>query len=336
MDNNNGLFVNGQPRFGHHGDSIDAIDLNHYQHLNAFYQPSHWLSRQLGFKQFQYFGFVSPELVGGCALAHLRHTAVAFVYLYQPQHGMLLEISKRAPLGLGVSLTNDLRQGQSLARLGDLHVQLCHQQQRKRLLINHPRCQADLWFDESEFEPLALCSRIGRNGWAYARKVAGTRCFGELQTGEQSFALADLDAFAHHDFTAGYLRRQTFWNWACLSGRSSTGDIIGLNLSCGVNETSFSENALWLNGQLLPLPQCQFDYHWHDPQQPWQIRSADGAINLRFTPKGSHRQRLNLLLAASDFKQLFGLFAGSITLADGRHIHIEQQWGFVEDQYAKW
>lgn len=334
---NKGLFdQQGRPIFGHHYDDIDHVAIEQYQHRTVTGNKAGWWPSWIGLKQFQYFGIISPTLLGGCAIAHLRHTAVVFLYLYHPDRGMLLETSKRAPLGLGVTLTNDLRRGTSESRIGDIHVQLSHHGSRKRLIISSPDCQGNLWFDEAETEILSLCSQIGRNGWAYARKVAGVRCYGELSCHGERFDMAELDAFAHHDFTSGYLRRETFWNWACLSGLNRSGDAIGLNLSCGVNETSFSENALWLNGVLHPLPQCQFVYDANSVDEPWQIRSDDGAIQLRFTPAGSHKERLNLLLFASDFKQLFGRFDGQIIVADGKRIDIEQQWGFVEDQYAKW
>ncbi|WP_298444084.1 DUF2804 domain-containing protein [uncultured Ferrimonas sp.] len=329
--------ANGQIRFGHFGDSIEQINIGDYRHRTPMGGHASALSSWLGYKQFQYVGVLSEQLLFGCAIAHLRHTAIAFVYLYQPGSGMLLETTKRAPFGVGVSLTNDIRNGSSQVRLGDLHITIGHHQQRKRLTISQGRAlNVDLWFSEAEFEPLGQCSRIGRNGWAYARKVAGVRCHGQIQCGAQQFDLGALNAFAHHDFSAGYMRRETFWNWACLSGQNQNGDRVGLNLSCGVNETSVSENALWRNGQLLPLPLCHFDYDWDHPLQPWRIYSEDGVIELQFQPQGQHTERLNLGFAASDFKQIFGQFRGRIRQADGQLISVDGLWGFVEDQYAKW
>ncbi|QIZ77625.1 DUF2804 domain-containing protein [Ferrimonas lipolytica] len=327
----------GKVRFGLLGNSVSKINIDDFWlRKPRGGQASAW-NNWVGFKQFQYFGAVSEQLLFGCAIAHLRHTAIAFIYLYHPQHGMLLEISRRIPLGIGVTLSNDTTNGCSRFHAGNLAIELNHQGERKSLSVTlGKRLHIDAWFTEVDYQPLGIASRIGRNGWAYARKVAGVSCHGSIQLDSQKFDLTALNSFAHHDFSAGFLRRETFWNWACLSGRNQHGDRIGLNLSCGVNETSFSENAVWLNGQLHHLGLCYFDYDWDRPEQPWQITSEDGSVSLCFTPHGSHQQRLNLLLFASDFKQLFGQFNGQIRLSNGTNVPVDGLWGFVEDQYAKW
>jgi hypothetical protein len=45
---------------------------------------------------------------------------------------------------------------------------------------------------------------------------------------------------------------------------------------------------------------------------------------------------MNLGLFASNFNQLFGRFDGELRLKDGRSLTIDGQYGFVEEQYAKW
>ncbi|MBU0539613.1 MAG: DUF2804 domain-containing protein, partial [Gammaproteobacteria bacterium] len=64
-------------------------------------------------------------------------------------------------------------------------------------------------------------------------------------------------------------------------------------------------------------------------------QSADGIVNLRFTPMGQRKEKINALFIASNFTQHFGVFDGEIRLA-GELIHVENCWGFAEDHYARW
>ena len=67
-----------------------------------------------------------------------------------------------------------------------------------------------------------------------------------------------------------------------------------------------------------------------------RVSSSDGRLALEFQPEGQHRERLDLGIAASDFKQVFGRFRGTLATAAGKKVRVADCWGFVEDQYAKW
>lgn len=330
----------GRPTLGVFDDAVQNINVQDYVHRTPIGARANRWSSWVGFKQFQYFGVISDQLMFGCALAHLRHAAVAFAYAYEPGVGMVVERSVQAPLGLGASLSTSPVQGQSVFRFRGIDASLGYDDAPRsksiRLRVGDSLA-VDASFDETatKFQPMSICTRIGRNGWVYAHKVAGVPVAGTIVVNGKTIDLRAINAYAHHDFSAGYMRRETFWNWACLSGRSEDGTEIGLNVSCGVNETSFSENCLWFDGRLVRVGLCRFDYDWDDPLRAWRIESEDGAIALDFAPKGQHKERLRLGLVASDFKQVFGVFNGTVH-DDGRTVSIRNQHGFVEDQYAKW
>src|SRR5205807_7483748 len=72
--------------------------------------------------------------------------------------------------------------------------------------------------------------------------------------GEVRVAGARFDLEGHHgvlDHTAGLLARETTWLWASASGAR-----VGLNLVDGFNGPV--ENALWLDGQLIPVGEALF------------------------------------------------------------------------------
>jgi hypothetical protein len=49
-----------------------------------------------------------------------------------------------------------------------------------------------------------------------------------------------------------------------------------------------------------------------------------------------HVERLNAVILATNFHQLFGRFTGTLTTADGEQVPIANMLGFCEDHYAKW
>jgi hypothetical protein len=181
---------------------------------------------------------------------------------------------------------------------------------------------------------MSLCTRVGYSGWAYTNKTAGLALQGELRWRGRRLDLEALGALGHHDFSCGFMRRETFWNWACFSGMSGS-HRLGLNLSCGVNETGYTENCFWVDGRLVKVDLTRFRFDQDDILQPWHIDSDDGRVALRFTPLGQHRERLNAGLVASNFRQLFGRFDGELRDGD-RVLPVSGLSGFVEDQYAKW
>ena len=330
----------GQVALGVFPHTVAHINGREADYRTPMGKPASRFARHFHYKQFQYFGIISDQLLAGCAFAHTAYLGMAFFYIFEPKTGELKEYTWRSPLGRDLNMSASPRVGESHFKQKGVDIRLGYQDNQgsltKTLSISLDGLSLEAVLSEGDqYQPMSLCTRTGVNGWVYANKVAGRTVTGNLTRNGHRQDLSELGACGHHDFSAGYMRRETFWNWACLS--SKVGDTrIGLNLSCGVNETTFSENCLWVDDVMVPTAGVIFDYHRDDLMQPWQIRSLCGQVNLRFTPSGNHKERLDLGLFASNFNQLFGRFDGDLTLKDGRTIPIQAHYGFVEEQYAKW
>lgn len=332
------LIVNGRPRFGQFSDSLSVVNHRDFTLETPFGKAANRLDQWLGFKQFQYFGGMSDTLVFGCALAHLRHMGVAFVYVVDMRTGELFSRSYRSPLGLGMAMSDNPVEGLSRFRLPGVDIRMGYQgSPRQKMLFVRlgDMIEIDAAMPETGFEPMSICTRAAYTGWVYANKTAGLNLQGHLRFKGQVHDLAAMGAMGHHDYSSGYMRRETYWNWACFSGSSTTGHRLGLNLSCGVNETSFTENCLWVDGQLVKVNLTRFDFDPKNLMGPWRVCSDDGQVDLCFTPLGMHREVMDLKVVASNFKQLFGRFDGRLNVA-GAAITIKNVSGFVEDQYVKW
>lgn len=329
--------LNGTPSFGIFPHSVPKVNGRDADYRTPMGDKAGKLARHFHYKQFQYFGVIHEDYLIGCALAHTAWLGVAFFYIFNPTTGELESHTWRSPLGKHMKLSESPVQGCSHFKQGQVHIEMGYRQRQqgleKTLSVTLPNLTLDVSMQEAEnYEPMSLCTRTGINGWVYANKVAGARVTGTLR---RNGASTELDAFGHHDFSAGYMRRQTFWNWACFSGLVD-GIRLGLNVSCGVNETSYSENCFWADDQCIPLGPTVFEYDRDDLQAPWRVHTHNKDVELTFNPLGKHTERLNLGLFASNFNQIFGYFSGHITLPDGRKVVIARLHGFVEEQYAKW
>ncbi|MBU2710335.1 DUF2804 domain-containing protein [Zooshikella harenae] len=330
---------NGQPRFGIIDYPISEINYRDCRLLTPMGKVASRWQRWFGFNAFQYYGIISPEIVLGCALVDTKLVGLAFCYLYHPPSKQRWALTFHDLLSQNCHLSLSPDEGGSYFKRGNRVIVMKYDRltRTKSLRIELPNLNVNCVFDEAiqPMQPLRICTRCGPTGWVYAQKVAGLAVQGEIHCEWGHFDLSKVKASAHHDFSAGYMRRETFWNWACLGGRLHSGEWLGLNLSAGVNETSFTENCYWLDGQLGKIDHIHFDYHVDDIYLPWHITSYDKSLNLTFTPLGAHRECLNLWLMATNFHQLYGYFSGTIETGQ-QTIQVDNILGFVEEHYAKW
>jgi len=340
----------GKPHFGHFSHGVNEINVKDTDFRTPMNKKAGKWKKHFNFKRFQYFGGISQDLIFGCALADLRYIGAVFVYVYRISDGKMLTWQFKKPLSFGLDLTNRPDNGVSSFKSGKKTIQMRYQlnsqgERRKILEIDFGselQIQAEL-LETKHYQAMALCTPTAVNGWVYAQKTAALPVTGKVECALGNFQLANSACYGHHDFSAGYMRRETFWNWACFSGKSShqTADTkakaaLGLNVSWGVNETGYSENCFWVENELHELPQVQFKFDRDDEHSTWRISSENKQIDLSFKPEGMHKEHLNAGLMATNFKQIFGKFNGYLVTREGQRYEIENQYGFVEDQYSKW
>jgi hypothetical protein len=332
--------ADGDARVGIFSAPIDDVNYHDFDLRTPFGRRAGRLRRHFGFNQFQFLGGLSETVVFGCAIADLKYVASAFVYVYEPATRRFHEASFRMPLSIGVHGDQRPETGTASFRsTGNRIVMSATSQPRARHLEVQlaSGLAIDASFDEAAppIEPMCICTPAGPTGWVYARKSAGHAVSGTLRWDRGTFDLGAIGARGHHDWSAGYMRRETFWNWGCLAGVVD-GRVLGMNVSCGVNETSFTENCFWLDGRLHKLDTVAFDYDRRDVMQPWRVRSCDGRLHLDFVPEGKHAENINAWIVASNFNQLCGRYTGWLETAAGERINVTNLLGYMERHYAKW
>jgi hypothetical protein len=338
------IHESGQPAFGLFEQPVDHINYKDCDYRTKMNKRAGNLRRFFNYKQFQYFGGIANDLIFGCAMADIRYLGACFVYVYRPSDKRMLTWQFKTPLAYGLNMSSRTDNGASIFQLGNKQARQIYGrnpngERSKKLSVrfgNALEIDAEM-LEPNSFETKALCTPCAVNGWVYAQKTAALPVMGSIKCKLGEFDLSTLACHGHHDFSAGYMRRETFWNWACFSAPAQAGQPpLGLNISWGVNETGFSENCIWIGEHHHPLPQVQFEYSRDQLMSPWHISSTNKMLNLTFTPDGKHSEEMNAGFLATDFHQIFGKFNGLITLEDGRKIEINNLWGFVEHQFSRW
>ncbi len=331
----------GNVRLGIFGEPILAVNHRDFVYLNPFGRRHGALAKRFAFKQFEFYGALSEELVFGCAIADIKYVGTAFAYCYDPRTRRLREFSFQRPLAIGTRFTQAPESGTASFRAGKnrIEMQADGATRARRLRVDLGGALViDAVFSEDDpaIEPMRICTRAGATGWVYARKTAGQRLSGGLVWEGGRYDLGAMAIRGHHDWSAGFMRRDTFWNWGCLAGRVADGRIVGMNVSCGVNETSVTESCFWVDGRLHKVDAVFFDYDRRDLDRPWRARSYDGRVRLEFHPEGKHVENVNAVIVATNFNQLYGRYTGTLTTAAGERIAIDGMLGYAESHYARW
>jgi hypothetical protein len=177
--------------------------------------------------------------------------------------------------------------------------------------------------------PLLLAVGRVEGGVAHAtQKSSALPVAGWLNVRGRRFDLAK--AVACVDSSNGLLARDTDWRWA-----SAHGAKVGFNLQQGYFGSN--ENALWLDGQLIPLGAARFEFDPQQPMAPWKIRTDDGLLNLVFTPEGARQEDRNLLIASSHYVQPVGTFSGTVRASHNAQARrITRLLGVTEDHRSRW
>jgi hypothetical protein len=108
---------------------------------------------------------------------------------------------------------------------------------------------------------------------------------------------------------------------------------IGLNLASGVNESFGNENTLWVDGKIYPLTDVLFE---QQSEKTWSIRSLDERLNLVIETAWCRFENLNLRLVGSQFNQWQAKVSGTIDQVNIDTVRLKNQYGLLEQHYAKW
>lgn len=274
-----------------------------------------------------YFGAFSESYMVGLATVDAGLVANGFCYVYDRERDLLVEEAVTLPLGFGRDFAPRL-DGPWRLRSGAREWNIEHSDDSWHVTFSGKRLGVRLRIDGPGQGLTAIASSIGRP-FAHTHKICALPAHLDVSVDGVSGSASGGGSI---DFTLGYPPRQTLWNWASMDGRTDSGQRVGLNL---VGQfMNGQENGLWVDGQLIALPQATFEYDPTDPLGPWHIRTLDGTVDLTFEAEGRRSQNLRAGIMASVFTQPFGRFSGTIQ-HDGKTLPVTGL-GVVEEHLATW
>jgi hypothetical protein len=314
---------------------VDEINYLDYDLRTVMDKPRSRLARRWRFNQFQFVSAMGPGWVFGLAVVNLNLVGNGFFYLYDFETGSMLEQSFLQPFAMGTRIEPWPERGRASFRKGGVALTITPGEGCRTITVTAPGdIRVNLTLN-NDTDPLRLVCPAGYNGWVFTRKSAGLPVEGEVRWGQRIWR-CDEYTRGSVDWSCGFMRRETAWNWACLAGRLGDGRSLGLNLAAGVNETGMTENALWLDGRCIRLGAARFLFNRNHPGEDWRVSTEDGRVDLRFVPAGMRKEKLNALVMASNFRQLVGTFKGQVVDDAGTIIPVTGLQGLMEDHFARW
>lgn len=294
------------------------------------------LRRLVREKRWMYAAISADPLLLGIAVVDLGYLANTFAFVYDRAQGRM--VADRTALGPGpVAAVNDLSGAGHHARFSfagkEVAIQrgLASSTYAVRVRMGDLRVDAELDATAAP-PPISVIAPVTRGIVNTTEKRALLAVRGEASVGGKSWKLDG--GFGGYDYTHGLLARHTAWKWAFAQGRTTVGEPVALNLVEGfVGE---AECALWLGDALHPLAEGRFEHDAARPEAPWRVRSADGAVDLRFEPGGAHSEQKNFGVVASRFLQPMGVFSGTVRVPGRDPVELRDVLGVTEDQDILW
>lgn len=313
----------GQPAFGRYAGQALSFD---WAALGAPYRRSAWW-RRFHHKRWHYVALACDDIFCAVAIVDLGWTSTAFAYAFDRRQGKVIaSFSQDGVPGMSASLAEHAG-GESRFRFLSQHITITGGDGAHTLALRCGAFQIDARFAGEA--PLLLAVGAVDGGSVHAtQKSSGMALAGQARVGARCFSLDG--GVASVDYSNGLLARDTDWRWAC--GRSLA---LGFNLQAGY--FGANENALWLDGRLIALGAARFAFDPAAPMAPWQVSTADGLLELVFTPEGMRHEDKNLIVAASHYVQPIGTFSGWVRPAPGAaKVVIKQLPGVTEDHRSRW
>ena len=290
-------------------------------------------------KRWIYTAITAGDIFLGVAIIRLGYASSAFVYAFDRASGrMLADVSFLGP-AFFASVNGAPREGASSRFSSPLqHASFSWQRGRGEGAFSLAVRAGDVVIDarlaaEGAPPPIGVVADLGARGLVNATEKGALLAV----TGAATIAgrRITLDGgLGGYDYTHGYLPRHTAWKWAFLLGHAEGGERVGLNLVHGfVGEP---ECALWIDGALHPLAEGRYTFDPQRPMEPWQVRTEDESVDLRFEPGGIHQEHKNLGIITSRFIQPVGCFSGTIRVPGRAPLVLSRVLGVVEDQDMLW
>ena len=325
--------ANGQPHYGRFSELPKKIDYQAYQYKSPYGEVLSGWRKRLKYKKFKFCSIQHEHYTIGLAIADIAWAGHGFVYIYNHMTGEVQEWNAINLLSRNTVLDEQPLFNQSFFEKSPFQIEIQHANGVRYIRVTkYGEIKLSARIFCAGTDPLSMCSPTGINGWTYTQKLTTLGCEGYFVNKTGQTIQFHERSFASLDDTCGFLRPETAWFWLSCNFWDTENHRVGLNLASGVNESFGNENCLWINGVLYPLTDVLFQL---EDDGSWSIRSLDHRLNLTVSTGWRRYENLNLRLVGSQFSQWQAKISGTIQ-QDGTEIILLNEYGLLEQHYAKW
>lgn len=287
--------------------------------------------KQLRLKEWVGWTLVHPEIYSSMILQDAHYLASSEIYVRDKATGELHEHARNARGG-SLNIPQVLWGGRPALRAKgyDIHYELGETDGTHRVSVDiaataeEPAFRAELELSGATASPaLSVSSRLP-GGAMYTNKAIFPAS-GWLRVGDREITFDPARDFAILDEHKSFLPYRTSWVWGTFAQHSPAG-VIGANFADrpelpGEQE----ESCLWTPTAAEELAAITFVPSGSGERAPWRISSADGRLDVTFTPDGRKDVKHQLVVASIDYFQMYGRYTGTIRSLDGTTYDVDVQ-----------
>ena len=324
---------NGQPHYGRFSELPNRIDLSKYEYKTPYGKRLQGWRKRLKYKKFKFCCIQHEHYTIGLAIADIAWAGHGFVYVYDHITNEVLEWNSINFLSRNTVLDEQPLFNQSHFIKSGIQLDIQHANGVRYIQMSkHGELKLSARVFCAGTDPLSMCSPTGINGWTYTQKLTTLGCEGFFINKQGKTIQFHDRTLVSLDDTCGFLRPETAWFWLSCNFWDIQNRRVGINLASGVNESFGNENCLWVNGHLYAMSDVLFQ---QQGDNQWNISSLDNSLNLIVTTGWRRYENLNLRLVGSQFSQWQAKISGTIQ-RDGEEIVFLNEYGLLEQHYAKW
>jgi hypothetical protein len=329
------LVVAGTRRYGRLPARPSVVDpLAEYQGLAR-------ARRRLRLKEWVGFTLLHPEVFSSLILQDAHYLASSEIYVYDRASGALHQHTANARGG-SLNLPHNLMNNSCAIDRPGHHISYDFSEETGRHHIKvdvagtsrAPAIAGELTLDAAAASvPLSVSSRLP-GGQMYTHKavypVSGT-----LKFGDTSVVFSPERDLAVLDEHRSLLPYRTRWVWGTFAMPAADGPVGANFVKRPELPGEPEESCLWVPDACEALADVSFHKQAGDSTAPWLITSADGRLDVVFTPEGRKSVRHHLGVLAIDYFQMFGRYAGTVRAEDGTVVVVKDVHGVCESMDAR-
>ncbi|MDR1869770.1 MAG: DUF2804 domain-containing protein [Treponema sp.] len=326
----------GNPVFGTWNRAFEKVDLLEIRRPYAYPLPR-W-ARYCRIKEWQCFIAQDDSILLDAIFCDLKLYRMAQVLLYDKKNEtkfVFRKIMSGTGWQLPLSLANSSVNSHSSSFYFRIHSWLDADTVKLDINIEATRRQPSLTvhlaFNSShDVTPMAVSLGITERRMMYAYKTF-VPVRGDIVLGGRHISLKEDDCSGVFYDCKGFFPYHMQTTICSAMGFNEENRRFGFHIAENQTRETHknNENALWVNGQLTPLPPVLITMP-EGHEAGWVIQDVEGMVDLTFTPKEHNKSVMEILLTKAEFYASLGHFNGMLVNSEGERIQIKNLFGMGE------